>query len=299
MTGGGAVLGFRAQGSHMIVRLAQCPVMEPGIVALLRPLRLLCADLFAMSAQAEIAVTAGQGGLDVTFYAAEEPEMAARMALAEFAEAHDLARLSWSRTGEGAIAEPIVRRRAAEILFAGIAVEPPPDAFIQPTAEGEAALREHIEAALTGRERIADLYAGCGAFALPLAAAGRHVRAVDSAADHVAALDAAARSSGFGPFVITETRDLHRRPLAGRELADLEGVILDPPRAGAASQAAALAESNLPVVAYASCDPRSFARDARILCDGGYRLDSVTPVDQFLFTPHVELVGVFRRQNKT
>jgi len=193
------------------------------------------------------------------------------------------------------MAEPVIRRRAATIRFGPVAVEPPPDAFLQPTEDGEAALLARIEQALKGAGRVADLYAGCGAFALPLAAAGQHVLAIDSAADHIAALDAAARGAGLGPFVVAEPRDLHRRPLAGRELSELEGVVLDPPRAGAASQAAALAESDVPVIAYASCNPRSFAHDARVLCDGGYRLESVTPVDQFLFTPHVELVGVFHR----
>ena len=130
---------------------------------------------------------------------------------------------------------------------------------------------------------------------ISMAAAGKHVLAIDSAADHIDALNAAARGAGLGPFVAAEARDLHRRPLAGRELRELDGVVLDPPRAGAASQAAALAESEVPVIAYASCDPKSFSRDARVLSDGGYRLEAVTPVDQFLFTPHVELVGVFRR----
>ena len=295
MTAAGCILGFRASRSHHIVKLAECPVMNPGIVALLPPLRALAKRVFKAGKSAEISVTSCSNGLDVTIYASEEPDMPARVALAEFGDEADLARLSWGGFGAGAMAEPVIRRRAATIRFGPVAVEPPPDAFLQPTAEGEAALRVRIEQALTGTERVADLYAGCGAFALPLAAAGKHVLAIDSAADHIAALDAAARGAGLGPFVKAEPRDLHRRPLAGRELQDLDGVVLDPPRAGAASQAAALAESEVPVIAYASCDPKSFARDAKVLGDGGYRLESVTPVDQFLFTPHVELVGVFRR----
>jgi len=294
-TAAGAVLGFHSQASHMIVHLAECPIMAPEIVGLLPALRRLVERLFAVGAQAEIAVTACRSGLDVTFYASEDPDLPGREMLAEFAETHDIARLSWSRLEGDAMAEPVVRHRAATIHFGDVVVEPPPDAFLQPTEEGEAALRVRIEEALGGTKRIADLYAGCGAFALPLAAAGRHVFAIDNAADHITALENSARSSGYGAFVRTEIRDLHHRPLAGRELADLDAVILDPPRAGASTQATALVESQVPVIAYASCDPRSFGRDARILCDGGYRLDAVTPVDQFLFTPHVELVGVFRR----
>lgn len=295
MTAAGPILGFRTARSHHIVALTECPVMDPGIVSLLPSLRTLAGRLFRAGDSAEISVTACSNGLDVTIYASGEPEMPARVALADFADEADLARLNWGGFGAGGAAEPVIRRRAATVRFGSVAVEPPPDAFLQPTEDGEAALRARIEQALAGAGRVADLYAGCGAFALPLAAAGKHVLAIDSAADHIDALDAAARGAGLGPFVATEARDLHRRPLAGRELRDLEGVVLDPPRAGAASQAAALAESEVPVIAYASCDPKSFSRDAKVLSDGGYRLEAVTPVDQFLFTPHVELVGVFRR----
>lgn len=295
MTAAGPVLGFRTARSHHIVALAECPVMDLGIVALLPSLSALAGRLFKAGDSAEISVTSCSNGLDVTIYASDEPDMPARVVLADFADEADLVRLSWAGFGADATAEPVIRRRAATIRFGSVAVEPPPDAFLQATADGEAALRIRIEQALAGAGKVADLYAGCGAFALPLAAAGQHVIAIDSAADHIAALDAAARGAGLGPFVTAEARDLHRRPLAGRELRDLDGVVLDPPRSGAASQAVALAESEVPVIAYASCDPKSFARDARVLGDGGYRLESVTPVDQFLFTPHVELVGVFRR----
>ncbi len=295
MTAGGVALGFREARSHRIVTLAECPVLAPEIAALLPSLSGLCESVFASGDRAELAATLTDAGLDMTVFAGREPGLEDREALAGFSEAHDLARISWGLFGVAATAEPVVRRRAATVMFGGVALEPPPDAFLQATVEGESALRERIGEALADAGRVADLYAGCGAFALPLAAAGRHVLAIDAAGDHVDALDAAARANGLGPMVNAATRDLHHRPLELDELKGLDAVVLDPPRAGAARQAALLAESDVAVIAYASCDPRTFARDARLLCDGGYRLDAVTPIDQFLFTPHVELVGIFSR----
>jgi 23S rRNA (uracil1939-C5)-methyltransferase len=295
MTGRGPVIGFREARSHRIVPVTECPVLHADIVGILAELPDLFRHLLPAGAKAELAVTLTDGGLDMTVLAADEPDLTQRESLASFAEIHDVARISWGLFGDAASAEPVVRRRAATVTFCSVPVEPPPDAFLQPTAEGEAALRARIEEALAGASRVVDLYSGCGAFALPLASGGKHVLAIDSAADHVDALDAAARSGGFGEMVQIEARDLHHRPLEADELKGLDAVVLDPPRAGASRQAAIIAGADIPVVAYASCDPRSFARDARLLCDGGYRLVSVTPVDQFLFTPHVELVGIFRK----
>jgi 23S rRNA (uracil1939-C5)-methyltransferase len=224
------------------------------------------------------------------------PDLAAREASIEFAEAADLARLSWRPAGRDAgAAEPVIQRRVPRIAFGGVSAIPPPDAFLQPTAAAEAMLREAVTGALADARRVADLYAGCGAFALPIAHEGRHVLAIDSAADHIAALTGAARAGKFGERVTAETRNLERRPLAAAELARFDAVILDPPRGGAEAQAKALADSDVPVIAYVSCHAANFARDARILVDGGYTLERVDPVDQFLYTPHLELVGVFRK----
>ncbi|MEE8333118.1 MAG: class I SAM-dependent RNA methyltransferase, partial [Alphaproteobacteria bacterium] len=265
---------------------------------LLAPLRALLGDLMPHRASADAAATLCDNGIDLTLGLAAEPDLAARERLVEFATAHDLARLSWRapRAGpEAAPAEPVVARRAPVFDFDGVGVHPPPDGFVQPTRAGEDALRWHVEAALAGAARIADLYAGCGAFGLVLAARGAAVAAFDVAADPIAALLAAARAAGFGERVTAEARDIVRRPLSVEELARFDGVVLDPPRAGADAQARALAGSVVPVVAYVSCNPTSFARDTRTLVDGGYRLVRVTPVDQFLWTAHLELIGVFRR----
>ncbi|MBV8167689.1 MAG: class I SAM-dependent RNA methyltransferase, partial [Alphaproteobacteria bacterium] len=218
-------------------------------------------------------------------------DLAAREALARFADRADVARLSWRQPG--AAPEPIARRRPVPVDFAGVAVEPPPGGFLQATREGERAIRDAVIAALPSAGKIADLFAGCGTLSLPLAARGLSVRAAERDPEALGALVAAARRAQLA--VATEARDLERRPLAGDELAGLDAAIVDPPRAGARAQAAALAASGVPTVVMVSCDPATFARDARLLVDGGYRLEAVQPIDQFLWSPHVELVAVFRR----
>lgn len=295
-TAGALLLGYRAPRSHMIVPVRECAVLAPSIVDLFDSLRDLLATLLGAGDEAEIAITQCTNGLDVTIASPADPDLAMRESLVGFAESKDLARLNWQKLRRGRLddAETIIRRRGPGIAVAELSVELPPDAFVQPTAEGETTLRQGMQQALAGVSRVADLYAGCGAFALALAASGSHVKAVDSEADHMNALTAAARRGGVGAQVVPEVRDLHRRPLAGDDLRQLEGLVLDPPRAGALNQVRAICETPVPVVAYVSCNPASFARDARVLMDGGYRLESVLPVDQFLFTSHVELLGVFR-----
>ena len=209
-----------------------------------------------------------------------------RLRLAEVAEAADLARLSW----EGAA---VVERRPPFQAMGGVRVLPPPAAFLQATAEGEQALVEAVREACGGAGRIADLFAGCGTFALPLAAAAE-VHAVEGEAAMLEALGAAARRAGLGR-VGTAARDLFRRPLLAAELARFEAVVIDPPRAGAEAQSRELARSAVARVAAVSCDPATFARDARLLVDGGFRLDWVQPVDQFRWSGHVELAAGFSR----
>jgi 23S rRNA (uracil1939-C5)-methyltransferase len=168
---------------------------------------------------------------------------------------------------------------------------------LQATRAGEEALAALVGAVCAGARRVADLFCGCGPFALRLAEAAE-VHAADGHGPSLAALDRAWRATPGLKRIATETRDLFRRPLLGPELARFDAVVLDPPRAGAEAQARQLAASSVPVVASVSCDPGTFARDAAILISGGYRLERVTPVDQFKYSAHVELVGVFRRAGK-
>ena len=282
----GCAVGFHAAGSTRLVPLVECPVAQPAIVALLPALAACLADCLPPGGTADVLVTALDGALDVAIDSATVPGLAAREALAGFAAERDLARLTWS-------GEPIALRRAVRARFAGIAVALPPGGFLQATAEGEHAILEAVGAASPSRGKVADLFAGCGTLSLPLAARGLAVHAVERDEAACAALDEAARAARLP--VVAVARDLDRQPLAGHELDALAAVVFDPPRAGAAAQAAALAASTVPTVIAVSCHPGSFARDARSLVDGGYRLDTVQPIDQFLWSPHVELVAVFRR----
>jgi len=188
---------------------------------------------------------------------------------------------------------PAAQRRSLGFQFGAVPVEPPAGGFLQATAAGEAALTRAVVAALAGAERVADLYAGCGTFGLALGPRAE-LHAVEGDAPALAALAAAARRAGLG-YVTTERRDLDARPLLPAELRRFDAVLFDPPRAGAKAQVEQLALSTVPTLVGVSCNPATFARDARILVDAGYRLEGVLPVDQFVWSPHVELVGRFRR----
>jgi 23S rRNA (uracil1939-C5)-methyltransferase len=288
---GQVLAGFNARASHQVVDIGHCLLLEPPLPLLLPGLRALLAAL-APESGGDIAVTLTETGLDVLIEAEARLDLFERERLATFAEAADLARLSWRRPDSGP-PEPIARRRAPLVRFGGVAVEPPPGAFLQPTRGGELAIAEKVAAAVGDAAPVADLFAGCGAFALPLAAAGLAVHAVDGEEAPVRAMDAAARRAGLS--VGTEVRDLARRPLLADELKRFKAVVFDPPRAGAAAQAEQIAAAGPPLVVAVSCNPATLARDLRILVDGGYRLESVAPIDQFPFAAHLEAVAVLRR----
>ncbi|MEQ8966890.1 MAG: class I SAM-dependent RNA methyltransferase [Azospirillaceae bacterium] len=299
-------LGFNEAGSHRIVDLAACTVLDPAIVALLAPLRTLLADLLVDGEPADIAVTRLEDGLDVCLELDRPLPLAGLERASAFAESQDLARLSWRRPpGKGGgppePPTPIAWRRAGRLTVAGVPVSPPPGGFIQATETAEAALADVVvdtvgRALGPGGGRVADLFCGIGAFALRLAALDRvRVAAVDGQAEALDALGAAVDAAGIPDRVVRARRDLARDPLSHGELAGFDAVVFDPPRAGAKEQAGEIAASPVPVVVAVSCNPASFARDARLLVDGGYRLESALPVDQFLWSPHLEVAAVFRR----
>lgn len=291
-TARGVVLGFHARRSHRIVDLAECPVLSPDLAGLIPPLRDLLARVLKPGEGAAMALAALDGGRDVTITADREPGLAVREALAAFAQARDLARLSW-QSGEQP-AEPVAQRRPCTLRLGDVPVAVPPGAFLQASLAGERALVGLVAAAVDGAARIADLFAGIGTFSFPMAERCP-VHAVEVDDEAIAALRAAANGAGLAGRVTAEARNLFRDPLTPDELARFDAVVFDPPRAGAAAQAEQLAASRVPVVVGVSCNPVSFARDAACLVGGGYRLEAVTPVDQFLWSEHVELVGVFRR----
>lgn len=289
--GGGAVMGFRRRRGHAVVDLAECPVLEPALVALLPALRRLLAELLPGGASAEVAVTLLDTGADVVLAGIPTPDLAARERLAAFADAADLVRLSWRPAAHGP-PEPVVERRPATVTFGGIVTPVPPDAFLQASRAGEGALMAAVGAAVGGARRVADLFAGVGTLSLPLARGGAAVHAVDADPALLRSLAAGARGL---PAVTTETRDLFARPLLAAEVRRFDALVFDPPRAGARAQAEQIAASDVPAVVAVSCNPDTFARDARILIQGGYAPLQVTPVDQFLWSPHLELAAVFRR----
>jgi 23S rRNA (uracil1939-C5)-methyltransferase len=291
---GNVTLGFHARGSHDIVPIGRCPVLVPELEALLPKLREFLAAAFPAPQTLDILATAAGDAIELVLTAAPPPDMALRERLAEFAKTNSLARIAW-RTSPTQTPDIIVQRQPLRMVFGAMPVELPPAAFLQASAPGERAIVDAVRAAIGSAKRVADLYAGTGTIALALADGKRRLHAVDSGREMVAALEAATRRGGLSGRVTTELRDLSRRPLIGEELDPFDAVVFDPPREGAAEQAAALARSGVAVIVGVSCNPATFARDAQILVRGGYRLTAVTPIDQFLWSPHLELVGAFTR----
>lgn len=290
-------LGFNARASHDVVAVDECPLLVAELNALLAPLAELLAAVTADGARLRILATAGEGGADILIQSDQASDdnltLAAREAIAAFAVRGHAARVAW-QGGDG-LPEQVAQVRAPVVRLGGVAVELPMGAFLQASAEGEAALVAQALAGVGDAQRIADLYCGLGTFTLALASRAV-VRAVDSHEPPVRALERAAGQADLGGRVLAEVRDLDNQPLDAKELDKFDAVLFDPPRAGAAAQAAEIANSHVPRVVAVSCNPATFARDARTLVDGGYALVDVLPVDQFTFSPHVELVARFEKK---
>lgn len=275
----GMIAGFNAARSHDIHPLDHCPILVPALA----PAFEIARRIGALIGDCDVAFTASETGLDVDVTTKRKPTPA----LAALVETEKLARLSVNR-------EPFVTRISPEVSAGTASVRLPAGSFLQATRAGEATLAMLVIENIGKAKHVADLFCGVGVFALRLAGKAR-VFAADSDRAAIAALTEAARkASGLKP-VAAKARDLFREPLVARELKDFDAVVFDPPRAGAEAQARQLAKSTVKTVIAASCDPASFARDARLLIEGGYRLMRVTPVDQFAFTTHVETVALFRR----
>lgn len=289
---GAVALGFNARASHSVIDVAHCLLLDPALGALLPALRRMLAEIVADGEDGDVVVVRTENGLDVLVEADARLDLFDRERLAAFADAQDLARLTWRRPGAGFM-DPIARRRPAVVRFGGVAVEPVPGGFLQPTKGGEMAIAEAVLAAIGPAGTVADLYCGCGSFTFPLAAHGRPVHAVEGEDGPIRALEAAANAEGLR--VTAEVRDLARRPLLAHELKKFDAVVFDPPRAGASAQAEHLAAAGPRLVVAVSCNPATLARDLRILADGGYRVETLTPIDQFPYAAHLEAVAVCRR----
>ena len=284
-TKGGALIGFHARASETLVAIPNCQLLHPGILATFPALEALVVAGGSRSAELSLTVTHSLGGPDVAVTGGKPLESEMRMALARVAEAFNIARLTWD-------GEVIALRTMPVQRFGKALVAPPPGAFLQATAQGEAALLSAVKEAIGPARRVGDLFAGSGTFSLPLAETAE-VLAVESDAAMLAALDRGWRQAQGLHRVTTETRDLFRRPLEPDEFKGFDAVVIDPPRAGAEAQTATLARSRVPVIAAVSCNPVTFARDARSLTEAGYVLDWVQVVDQFRWAAHVELVARF------
>jgi len=279
-------IGFHAVKSHEIVDMRECLILTRGLFALVQQLR---SRFGFLKAPADLHVTETLTGFDLGVRSPQKlnPQMSADLAGA--VAGLGIVRVSFNNA-------LVLESAPPQVEVGGVRVHLPPYSFLQSTVEGEAALQERVRKIVGKAKLVADLFSGVGTFALPLAKKSR-VHAVEQDAFALAALAEAAKSPGLKP-VTTERRDLFKLPLTLPELNSHDAVVLDPPRAGAEAQVRQLAKSRVPVIAYVSCNAASFARDAAILVQGGYRLGPVTPIDQFLWSSHIELVAAFVRDKR-
>lgn len=287
--GGQVILGFSQSGSHDLVDLRECWILDPVLFALLKPLRALLARLMTGKRRVEIQMTLIDQGVDMLITGVAAEGLEAAEAISDFGSKFGIARLSIDNgLGPETRWEPI----GATITLGGVPVPFPTGAFLQATPEGEAALVAAVREAIGSAAMVADLFAGLGTFALALASPAK-IYAAEAGRDAIFALKAAAGLKQLPVFA--EHRDLYRRPLTTTELDRFDAVVLDPPRAGAKEQVDGLAASKAPVVAYISCNPSTFGRDAKTICEGGYTLDWAQPVGQFRWSTHIELAARFSR----
>ena len=283
--GGRLLIGFNEAGSNRIVDMAECHILHPRLFDLLRPLRTLLTSILPAKRVAEVQMALADQGPDLMLKGVEVAGLEAIEAVTAFCEANRLARLS---IDEGLGPEPRFEPQLVTVTLGGVPVSMPIGSFLQATEDGEAALVEAVREATSGAARIADLFAGLGTFALSL---DGQVTAAEAGREAILALKLAAARAGRS--LQAEHRDLYRRPYDSKELKAFDAVVLDPPRAGAQDQVRELAGSAVPRIAYVSCNPATFARDAEILAKGGYKLDWARPVGQFRWSTHVELAAAF------
>lgn len=283
----GALVGFHARASDTVVEVPGCLLLRPELMSVLPALNEATVLGASRKGEMSFATTLSEAGVEVAVKGGKEMTPSLFEALAGLARRANLARLSWD-------GETISAQRPASQTFGRARVMPPPGAFLQATAAGEAALVGFVREAVAGAGRVADLFAGCGTFALPLAEEAE-IHAVEGEAGMLAALDKGWREATGLRRVTTETRDLFRRPLLCDEIDRFDAVVIDPPRAGAEAQIREIGESKLKRLAYVSCNPITFGRDAKMLVEAGFGIDRLIVVDQFRWSAHIELAALFIR----
>ncbi|QUJ76206.1 class I SAM-dependent RNA methyltransferase [Sulfitobacter albidus] len=281
----GAMVGFHGRASGTIIEIPDCQLLDSALMPAIPLAEALAISGASRKAPLALTVTVGESGLDVSVTGGKTLDGPLRQTLAAICEAHGCDRLTWED-------ETVAQRTPPVVRFDGIGVTPPPGGFLQATVHGEESLRRAVTEAVGEAARIVDLFAGCGTFALPLAR-GAEVTAVEGSADMIAALDHGWRQAKGLKTLRAVARDLFRRPLLPDEFKKIDAVVIDPPRAGAEAQTAEIARAQVPRIAFVSCNPVTFARDANILISAGYRLDWVQPVDQFRWSAHTELAAQF------
>ncbi|XXK34639.1 class I SAM-dependent RNA methyltransferase [Rhodobacteraceae bacterium nBUS_22] len=284
-----ALVGFHARGSDVIIDIPDCQLVHPDLRAAHPALTALTTLGASRKAELNITVTRFDQGLDVAAHGGKPLDGPMRAALAQHMAEYHFTRLSWNGEVVAMQTSPLQR-------FGNAAVTPPPGSFLQATEAGEAALARGVQNVIGSARKVVDLFSGCGTFSLPLAQTAE-VHAVEGEAEMTAALDAGWRRAEGLKKLTHEARDLFRRPLLVDELNQYDAAVIDPPRAGAEAQVAELAKSTLKTIAYVSCNPISFARDAAHLCANGYTLGSVQTVDQFRWSTHIELIASFTRRD--
>jgi len=283
----GAIVGFHGASSSVLVETPDCKLIMPELLEVTEGLLELV--LLGASRKSEVQFTVNQSdaGQDIWVQADKPVDNALRVQLANIAQKHQFARLSWNDETIVTLKPPLVTMGAAKVV-------PPFGAFLQATVDAENAMVAAVKDCIGNVKRVADLFSGCGTFTFPLAETAE-VHAVEGEPDLIASLDTAWRQTTGLKKVSTEVRDLFRRPLEPDELNQFDAVVLDPPRAGAEAQIQCLTRSNIAEIAMVSCNPITFSRDAEILTESGYQMKWVRPIDQFRWSAHVELVGRFTR----
>ncbi len=290
----GVQLGFHGQTSNDVVDINECVVLRPALVGLLPALRTMLPEILNCGARADVLVTETTNGIDVVITGGIRRDPQSAETMAAFARGANVVRIS-SRRRAGDQPEPLVQFEQPSVDIGGVSVALPSGAFLQASKAAEKKLAAFVAAHVGATKRVADLYAGLGTFSLPLVGSGQRVHAVDADGDALSALARAAGQAGLGERLTTGRRDLDATPLQTSELKGFDAVIFDPPRAGAQTQARILAQTNIPRIAAISCEPGTFARDASILVQGGYRLETIVPIDQFVYSGKVEIAALFYR----